>query len=144
MGRWSVSWSQLAMRQTISCCLSAVIEWVRHRHILGRGGDGSLKVGMPVILLFLLLHTNSTCGIIYVCAQRTDRPTESARSRLRVVRGLEKWGGWAPPCKNLGGSEHPLPPPPYFSAPAGLRNLWLWWKRFPQKTEWLVHNDKYF
>ena len=75
-----------------------------------RGGDDSLKVGVPVVLLFLLLHTNYTCGIIYVCVRRTDGPTRSARSRLRVVRGLQKWGGWAPPCKNLGGPEHPLPP----------------------------------
>ena len=49
-----------------------------------RGGDDSLKVGVPVVLLFLLLHTNYTCGIIYVCVRRTG----SARSRLRVVRGL--------------------------------------------------------
>ena len=36
----------------------------------------------------LILHTNYTCGIIYVCVRRTDGPTGSARSRLRVVRGL--------------------------------------------------------
>ena len=57
-----------------------------------RGGDGNLKVGAPIVLLFLLLHTNCTCGIIYVRVQRTDRLTESARSRLRVVHGVQKWG----------------------------------------------------
>ena len=75
-----------------------------------RGGDNNLKVGVPVLLLFLLLHTNNTCEIIYVHVRRTDGRTKSARSRLRVVRGQKKWGGWAPPNKNLGGLEHPLPP----------------------------------
>ena len=76
-----------------------------------RGGDSNLKVGVPVLLLFLLLHTNNTCEIIYVHVRRTDGRTKSARSRLRVVGGQKKWGGWAPRSKNLGGLKHPLPPP---------------------------------
>ena len=74
---------------------------------------------MPVVLLFLLLHTNYPCGIIYVRVRRTNGPTESAKSRLRVLCGLQKWGGGGGaglPHAKFWGDEHPLPPP-YFSTP---------------------------
>ena len=103
---------------TVCLTLTCKVSIVLNCHSQGRRWQ---KVGVLVVLLFLLLHTNCTCGIIYyVHVRRTDRQTESARSRLSVVRGVQKWGGWAPPCKNLGGGGGggpSTPCPPYFSAP---------------------------